>query len=349
MDRLPRRILAVSGFVAPAALALLGMTVLAGGCAKEGGGSPIDNAASIVSRAPLSSGHAKIGRAQAGGGERGLGSIGQVGARTLSVFANTGGSLIAAGGSASLAGGTGRGIAIEPLDQLLRDGDRPLALNGLCPPDMASIDDLYCVDKYESSLVEILPNGDERGWSPFIPVEGHVVRAVSEAAVYPQGYISGNQAAEACARSGKRLCKPREWTKACMGPDHSQYGYGSKDEPRRCNDHGKSPVIATYGASGDLGNRGSWNWEKMNDPSLNQLDDTLARTGEFEGCENGYGLHDMVGNLHEWVADPNGTFQGGYYQDTHENGDGCSYKTMAHAAWYHDYSTGFRCCADPAP
>ena len=35
----------------------------------------------------------------------------------------------------------------------------------------------------------------------------------------------------------------------------------------------------------------------------------------------------MVGNLHEWTNDPNGTFQGGYYLDTHKNGDGCTYRT----------------------
>ena len=79
---------------------------------------------------------------------------------------------------------------------------------------------------------------------------------------------------------------------------------------------------------------------------LNQLDGTVAKAGAFAGCVSDLGVFDMVGNLHEWTADPNGTFQGGYYQDTHENGDGCTYKTMAHAAWYHDYSTGFRCCAD---
>jgi formylglycine-generating enzyme required for sulfatase activity len=87
----------------------------------------------------------------------------------------------------------------------------------------------------------------------------------------------------------------------------------------------------------------------MNDPQLNQLPGTLAKTGEYGSCVNGYGIHDMVGNLHEWVDDPDGTFLGGYYQDTHLNGDGCQYRTMAHAAWYHDYSTGFRCCADVAP
>jgi formylglycine-generating enzyme required for sulfatase activity len=54
----------------------------------------------------------------------------------------------------------------------------------------------------------------------------------------------------------------------------------------------------------------------------------------------------MVGNLHEWVADPSGTFQGGYYLDTQENGPGCEYRTTAHVFDYHDYSTGFRCCRD---
>ena len=54
----------------------------------------------------------------------------------------------------------------------------------------------------------------------------------------------------------------------------------------------------------------------------------------------------MVGNLHEWVMSARPTFRGGYYLDTHLNGDGCAYRTTAHGAAYHDYSTGFRCCAD---
>jgi sulfatase modifying factor 1 len=234
-----------------------------------------------------------------------------------------------------------------PLDQLLREGDRPLEGNGLCPPDMASIDDRYCVDRYEASLLELLPSGQEAPFSPYLPVEGHVVRAVSESGVFPQGYISGNQAQEACSRSGKRLCKPAEWRNACMGPSHTTYGYGNTNEPRRCNDHGRSPVVAMYG-NDDLNNRANWNFERMNQPMLNQIPGTLAHTGDHPDCTNDYGVYDMVGNLHEWVADPNGTFQGGYYQDTQLNGEGCTYKTMAHAAWYHDYSTGFRCCSDVA-
>jgi hypothetical protein len=238
---------------------------------------------------------------------------------------------------------------IAPFENLLAEHDRPLEANGLCPPDMASINDRYCVDKYEASLVEILSNGDERPWSPYDAVNGHTVRAVSEPGVIPQGYISEIQAKEACSLSGKRLCKPAEWKTACMGPEPTTYGYGKDDQPGRCNDSGRSPVAALYGGSVNLGDRSQWNSEHMNDPALNQLDGTVAATGSHEGCTNGYGVYDMVGNLHEWVADPAGTFQGGYYQDTHINGDGCTYRTFAHAAWYHDYSTGFRCCADVAP
>jgi hypothetical protein len=54
-----------------------------------------------------------------------------------------------------------------------------------------------------------------------------------------------------------------------------------------------------------------------------------------------------MGNLHEWTADPNGTFRGGFYADTAINGEGCLYATTAHNRSHWDYSTGFRCCAAP--
>jgi hypothetical protein len=94
-------------------------------------------------------------------------------------------------------------------------------------------------------------------------------------------------------------------------------------------------------------------WAKLNDPALGQVDGALSKTGEHAECVNGFGAFDMVGNLHEWVAtDPaavHGTFAGGYYLDTTINGDGCNYRTVAHAHEYHDYSTGFRCCSGAAP
>ena len=235
-----------------------------------------------------------------------------------------------------------------PVEDLLAAGDRPLAMNGLCPPDMASIDDKFCVDKYEASLVEIMPTGEERSWPYYQGVEGRVVRAVSEKGVFPQGYISEKQAVEACGRSGKRLCKPVEWKTACKGPEPKKFGYANERTPGTCNDNGKSPIGVFYGSQIASGGKAAWSWDKMNDPQLNQMAGGLAETGSHESCTNGYGVYDMVGNLHEWVLDPDGTFQGGYYLDVTQNGDGCGYRTDAHAAWYHDYSTGFRCCADVA-
>jgi hypothetical protein len=82
----------------------------------------------------------------------------------------------------------------------------------------------------------------------------------------------------------------------------------------------------------------------MNDPRANQMDDTVMATGASAACTNGYDVHDMVGNVHEWTDDA--SFRGGYYLDTKLNGEGCDYRTTAHAPAYYDYSTGFRCCAD---
>jgi hypothetical protein len=256
--------------------------------------------------------------------------------RSARVYANMNGSL----------GFGSRSAGDTPLDQLLRAGDRPLRGNGLCPPDMASVDDRFCVDRFEASLVEILPNGEERAFSAYETVSGRIVRAISERGVVPQAYISGREAAQACGRSGKRLCKPGEWRQACTGPSHKTWGYGEKRERGRCNDNGRSSMGVLYGAGHD-GDPTYWNMDRMNNPELNQLNGTLSKTGSHEGCTNEYGVYDMVGNLHEWVDDRAGTFQGGYYLDVTQNGDGCSYKTKAHENWYHDYSTGFRCCADP--
>ncbi len=213
---------------------------------------------------------------------------------------------------------------------------------GACRQGMVSIEGRFCIDRYEASLVETV-NGEEKPFSPFQTIaEGAHVRAVSEPHVYPQGYISRNQAERACMASGKRLCQVSEWQQACRGPENKKYGYSEKREVGRCNDNGKNPVMTLFGPRYDA--------STMNQPQLNQMEGTLAKTGDHAGCSNGYGVYDMVGNLHEWVADPNGTFYGGYYQDVASlgHGDGCGYLTTAHEARYHDYSTGFRCCSDVA-
>ena len=228
------------------------------------------------------------------------------------------------------------------------EGALPAPVPGAkCAPDMASVGDRFCVDRYEGSLVEVSGNAESQ-WSPYaMPLPGRTYKAVSRAGVTPQAYISGAQAESACERAGKRLCNPVEWRAACMGPKKYAWGYGPTRKSNACNDRGKSPMMHFYPQVAT-----SWRlvgMTEMNDPKLNQLDGSLMKTGENPDCTNEYGVYDMVGNLHEWTSDPNGTFQGGYYLDTHINGDGCTYRTAAHEFTYHDYSTGFRCCAAADP
>src|SRR5262249_1971475 len=149
---------------------------------------------------------------------------------------------------------------------------------------MVSVDDRFCVDQYEASLVEVLPNGEEQAWPYYLPVEGHVVRAVSSKGVYPQGYISEKQAKNACALSGKRLCKAQEWRTACRGPENKRSPYGNERQPGVCNDRGRSPMGRYYGS--DIAKGTAYTYTKMNDPRLNQLEGSLAETGSHEGCVN---------------------------------------------------------------
>ena len=205
-----------------------------------------------------------------------------------------------------------------------------------CPSNMAHVGS-SCVDKYEASLVEVRSDGTTASFSPFLAPNGHNVRAVSRAGVVPQAHISMVEAKRACSSSGKRLCRAQEWKTACKGPDATRYPYGNKRVAGACVDtNRKSPMNVLHG--------GMRSPATMNDPRANQQANTVAATGASASCTNGYDVHDMVGNVHEWTDDA--SFRGGYYLDTKLNGEGCDYRTTAHAPAYYDYSTGFRCCAD---
>jgi formylglycine-generating enzyme required for sulfatase activity len=206
----------------------------------------------------------------------------------------------------------------------------------------------FCIDRWEAYVVELDAHGGEHPHSPYEPVDGLVVRAKTAPATIPQGYISQVQALQACEMAGKRLCAESEFRTACRGvTPGSLYPYGGQTRvPGYCNDGKGSMVGLLHGrdASG-------WSFANLNDPRLNQLPGGLAPTGSYPHCRSAAGVWDCVGNLHEWGADPadgngHGRFRGGFYGDAEMNGRGCLYVTSAHDPSYHDYSTGFRCCAD---
>jgi hypothetical protein len=200
----------------------------------------------------------------------------------------------------------------------------------------------FCMDRFEASLV--LAADPSVSLSPYHPPGQALARAVSLRWGVPQGNIDEVRAAAACGRAGKRLCTSDEWLAACRGPSDWTYPYGPDRIPGRCNDARKTHVAVEY-----FGTNASWIFSEIDNPCLAQLPASLDLAGENPGCVTANGVFDLMGNLHEWVDDAAGTFRGGFFSDTSINGNGCLYRTTAHDVSHHDYSTGFRCCADPAP
>lgn len=252
------------------------------------------------------------------------------------------------------------------------DLDAGAVVEPACSEEMAQVG-RFCVDRYEAHLVTADADGVLRPFSHSQrPQPGVRYEARSAPGMFPQGYISRVESLAACKNAGKRLCSMNEWRRACQGSRWAMYPYGNSREAGRCNS-GKAHLLqARFGSNAAL-----WKYdEHFNNPRLNEEPGFLARSGEHEECTGETSIFDMVGNLHEWVSDRvdselvrkmdeenisrhkqpwhegNGVFLGGFFSTGSELGPGCKYITYAHEPAYHDYSTGFRCCATakgPAP
>jgi hypothetical protein len=129
-----------------------------------------------------------------------------------------------------------------------------------------------------------------------------------------------------CHARGARLCKESEWEFACEGPAMSPYPYGFKRNSNACN------IDRT-----DLGGPNS------------KLIDHRAKTSEFPECTSPFDVHDMTGNVDEWVerenaAPPNrSALRGGWWLPGRNR---CRAATLGHAESYTAKQVGFRCCSN---
>jgi hypothetical protein len=175
---------------------------------------------------------------------------------------------------------------------------------------------------------------------PFELQESFAVRATSRGGVVPNGYLDGLVASEACRAAGKRLCTLAEWTFACRGDKSRRFPYGDVYEDGACNVFREAHPAAVLHGDASIHHL---------DPRLNLVKGArgplLRRTGESPRCRSEWsydGVMDMVGNLDEWIDDPEGTFVGGFY--ARGTRDGCDAKIESHPIEYFDYSLGVRCC-----
>jgi formylglycine-generating enzyme len=244
-----------------------------------------------------------------------------------------------------------------------------------CPPEMVDIRGQFCIDRFEASLVDTRFG---RPLSPYYhPVRGQLSRcytswqkrrlesgtpearlipvppppewqlaeefqpsARSQPGLVPSGYLNGRVAEQACRNAGKRLCRSEEWTLACRGSRNRKFPYGDTFRPGACNIGRQShPARVLHGDASIHHLDPRLNLVKEGDEPL------LRKTGATPGCASDWGedaVFDMVGNLDEWIEDPDGTFAGGFYARATE--DGCEARITSHESAYLDYSLGTRCC-----
>ncbi len=246
-----------------------------------------------------------------------------------------------------------------------------------CPPDMVRVARSFCVDRFEGVLVD---NASGQSISAFYPPSKRLVlmveriwekdrftmgdaedqavampllpkwekqtdfepRAISKKGALPNGYTTGKLAELACKNAGKRLCKLEEWRTACRGEADLPFPYGDKYVQGKCNIFREAHPAMELHNDASIGHT---------DPRLNQVKANgkplLRKTGETTTCAStwdGDAIYDMVGNLDEWIDDPEGTFVGGFFSRSKK--DGCASIITGHVYEYFDYSTGTRCCSD---
>jgi len=223
------------------------------------------------------------------------------------------------------------------------------AVGGECPSGMVEVEGDYCAHVEETCLRWLDPEEKMRcaEFAPGTRCEGKTThrKYCIDAYEYPNQpgakpvvMKTWYEARDACSAEGKRLCGDSEWTLACEGQERMPYPYGYARNADACNIDKPHPDV---------------DQKALENPQTRQAEvDRLWQgepSGAREACVSAYGVHDMTGNVDEWVVNEQAKpyksgLKGGYWGPVR---DRCRPMTTAHNEDFAFYQIGFRCCSDP--
>ena len=223
----------------------------------------------------------------------------------------------------------------------------PLPAAGGCPENMVEVEGDYCPWVEQQCLRWLDPETKMR-CAEFAPTQCATRTTRKHFCIdryewpnkpgdKPQIFVSWHQAQTSCASQGKRLCGDSEWTLACEGQERLPYPYGYARNADACNID-KPYLSPDERAIGNPATR---------DAELTRLDQREL-SGTREACVSPFGVHDMTGNVDEWVVNESGHpyksgLKGGYWGPVRTR---CRPMTTAHDENFAFYQVGFRCCSD---
>ncbi|MCC6526021.1 MAG: SUMF1/EgtB/PvdO family nonheme iron enzyme [Polyangiaceae bacterium] len=245
-----------------------------------------------------------------------------------------------------------RDAGIDPLPEPLPSAaptaspDAGAAPSGRCPDDMAFVDGDYCPG-LERTCLRPRKSWQCAEWAPALACPGATERKryCIDRYEWPnrEGALatvmnSWHDARKLCASAGKRLCTEAEWTLACEGPERLGFPYGEVRDADACPIDKISPIV---------------NEERLFSPATRDAElarlDQREPSGARPRCVSPYGVHDLTGNVDEWVDNETGqpfkgSLKGGNWG---EYRNACRPVTRGHAEGFRYYQTGFRCCRAP--
>ena len=268
-----------------------------------------------------------------------------------------GAALVVVGGSLVVLSASAAGVPrahIAAAEAIVLEKPEPLEEKGACAEGMVEVEGDYCPVLEQKCLRwKDKPGTVPRRCEEFAPSSGCKTKTVkkhfcidkyefpNQAGAKPVVMKSWHEAKASCEAVGKRLCGGSEWTLACEGRERLPYPYGTKRDAEACNIDKPYPMP---------------NQQALASKSKEKREKEAARlwqgepSGSRAACVSDYGVHDMTGNVDEWVVNESGKpfkggLKGGYWGPVR---DKCRAMTTSHDEGFAYYQVGFRCCSSIA-